>query len=51
MTMDRSEIEEMAKDLIPLAESKHASEAFMTTDYDDKWEFFMGFRKKKKYRT
>ena len=49
--MDRSDIDEMAKDLIPLAESKNASEALMTADYDDKWEFFMGFRKKKKYRT
>lgn len=49
--MDRSEIEEMAKDLIPLAESTNASEAVMSADYDDKWEFFMGFRKKKKYRT
>ena len=49
--MDRSDIEEMAKDLIPLAESTNAGEAVMTTDYDDKWEFFMGFRKKKKYRT
>ena len=46
-----SDIEEMAKDLIPLAESTNAGEAFMTTDYDDKWEFIMGFRKKKKYRT
>ena len=46
--MDRSDIEEMAKDLIPLAESTNAGEAVMTTDYDDKWEFFMGFRKKKK---
>ena len=51
MTMDRSEIEEMAKDLIPLAESTNASEAVMTADYDDKWEFFMGFRKKKKDRS
>ena len=49
--MDRSEIEEMAKDLIPLAEENNASEALMTTDYDDKWEFIMGFRKKKKNRT
>ena len=49
--MDRSEIEEMAKDLMPLAESTNASEAVMSADYDDKWEFFMGFRKKKKYRT
>ena len=49
--MDRSDIEEMAKDLIPLAESTNAGEALMTTDYDDKWEFIMGFRKKKKYRT
>ena len=49
--MDRSDIEEMAKDLIPLAERTNAGEAVMTTDYDDKWEFFMGFRKKKKYRT
>ena len=43
--MDRSDIEEMAKDLIPLAERTDAGEAVMTTDYDDKWEFFMGFRK------
>ena len=49
--MDRNDIEEMAKDLITLAEVKNAGEALMTTDYDDKWEFVMGFRKKKKYRT
>lgn len=49
--MDRSDIEEMAQNLIPLAEENHAGEALMTTDYDDKWEFIMGFRKKKKYRT
>ena len=35
--MDRSDIEEMAKDLIPLAESTNAGEALMTTDHDDKW--------------
>ena len=35
--MDRSDIEEMAKDLIPLAEETNAGEALMTTDYDDKW--------------
>ena len=51
MDMDRSNIEEMPKDLIPLAEGKNASKALMTTDYDDKWEFIMGFRKKKKYKT
>ena len=34
-----------------LAEENNAGEALMTTDYDDKWEFIMGFRKKKKYRT
>ena len=49
--MDRSDIEEMAQNLIPLAEERNASEALMTTDYDEKWEFVMGFRKKKKYRT
>ena len=31
--------------------STRAGEALMSTDYDDKWEFVMGFRKKKKYRT
>lgn len=31
--MDRSDIEEMAKDLIPLAESTNAGETLMTTDY------------------
>ena len=41
----------MARDLIPLAEEKNAGETLMTTDYDDKWEFVMGFCKKKKYRT
>ena len=50
-SMDRDDIEEMAKDLIPLAEEKNAGEALMTADYDEKWEFIMGFRKKKKYRT
>ena len=49
--MDRSDIEEMAKDLIPLAESTNAGEALMSTHSDDKWEFIIGFRKKKKYRT
>ena len=49
--MDREEIEELAKDLIPMAEEKNTSQAIMTADYDDKWEFFMGFRHKKKYRT
>ena len=34
-----------------LAEKVNAGEALMSTDYDDKWEFIMGFRKKKKYRT
>ena len=49
--MDREEIEELAKDLIPMAEEKNASQAIMAADYDDKWEFFMGFRKKKHHRT
>ena len=49
--MDREEIEELAKDLIPMAKEQNASQAIMTADYDDKWEFIMGFRKKKKYRT
>ena len=49
--MDREEIEELAKDLIPMAEEQNASQAIMTADYDDKWEFFMGFRKKKYHRT
>jgi len=40
--MDRSDIEEMAKDLIPLAESTNAGETLMSTDYDDKWEFELG---------
>ena len=49
--MDREEIQELAKDLIPMAEEKNASQAIMTADYDDKWEFFMGSRKKKHHRT
>lgn len=49
--MDRSDIEEMARNLIPLAKESNAGQAIMTTDYDDEWEFFMGFRKKKKYST
>ena len=49
--MDREDIEELAKDLIPMAEKENESQAIMTTDYDEKWEFFMGFRKKKHYRT
>ena len=32
-----SDIEEMTKDLIPLAKSTNAGEALMTTDHDDKW--------------
>ena len=34
--MDREEIEELAKDLIPMAEEQNASQAIMTADYDDK---------------
>jgi hypothetical protein len=34
-----------------MAEENNASQAIMTADYNDKWEFFMGFRKKKQYRT
>ena len=49
--MDREDIEELAKDLIPMAEEQNASQAIMTADYDDKWEFFMGFRKKNHHRT
>jgi len=49
--MDRSNIEEMAKHLIPLAENIHASEVLTTADYDDKWEFVFGFRKKKNHKT
>ena len=49
--MDKEDIEELAKDLIPLAEENNTSQAIMTADYNDKWEFFMGFRKKKQYRT
>ena len=49
--MDRENIEELARDLIPMAEEKNASQAIMTTDYDETWEFFMGFRKKKHYST
>ncbi len=49
--MDRNDIEEMAKDLIPQAEESNAGQVLMTADYDEKWEFIMGFRKKKKYRT
>ena len=41
--MDKEDIEELAKDLIPLAEENNASQAIMTADYNDKWEFFMGF--------
>ena len=49
--MDRNDIEEMAKDLIPQAEESNAGQVLMTADYDEKWEFIMGFLKKKKYRT
>lgn len=47
--MDREEIKELADYLLPLAESNNASKSEMTTDYDEKWEFFMGFRKKKNH--
>lgn len=43
--MDRNDIEEMAKDLIPLAEENNAGEALMTADYDEKWEFLWVFLK------
>ncbi len=38
----------MAQILIPLAESTNAGKSVMATDYDDKWEFFMDFTRKKK---
>ena len=49
--MDREEIEVLAKDLMPMSKQQNSSRAIMTADYDDKWEFFMGFRKKKHHRT
>lgn len=49
--MDKEDIEELAKNLIPMAEENNASQAIMTADYNNKWEFFMGFRKKKHHRT
>lgn len=45
--MDRDELKELADYLIPLAENSNASKAEMTADYDNKWEFYMGFRKKR----
>ena len=48
--MDRDDIKELADYLIPMAESTNAAKAEMTTEYDEKWEFYMGFRKIKKYR-
>ena len=49
--MDKEDIEELAKDLIPLAEENNASQAIMTADYNEKWEYFKGIRKKKQYST
>lgn len=48
MNMDRNDIEKLAKDLIPLAESINSGETLVTTDYNDEWDLVIGFRKKKK---
>ena len=46
--MDRSDIEKMAKSLLPMAESMNAGETLVTTEYNDEWDLVMGFRRKKK---
>ncbi len=40
--MDRDNIKELADYLIPMAESTNAAKAEMATEYDEKWEFYMG---------
>ncbi len=46
--MDRKEIEELAKTMLPMAESMNAGETTINVDYNDEWEFFCGFRRKTK---
>lgn len=46
--MDRNDIEKLAKDLLPMAESMNAGETLVTTDYNEEWDLVIGFRRKKK---
>ena len=48
--MDRSDIEELAKSLLPMAESMNAGETLVTTEYNDEWDLVIGFRRKKKVK-
>ncbi len=46
--MEKKDIEELAKAMLPMAESMNAGKTEIKFDYDDKWEFFCGFKKKTK---
>ncbi len=46
--MERKDIEELAKTMLPMAESFGAAETKIKVDYNDEWEFFYGFRRKPK---
>ncbi len=46
--MNRKEIEEIAKMMLPMAESLNAGESKITIDYDEEWKFFYGFKRKTK---
>ncbi len=46
--MDRKLIDEIAKAVLPTAESFGAAETKIKIDYNDEWEFFYGFRRKPK---
>ena len=46
--MSYTYIEELAKSLLPMAETMNAGETLVTTEYNDDWDLVMGFRRRKK---
>ncbi len=49
--MNRKDIEEIAKMMLPMAESLNAGESKITIDYDEEWKFFYGFKRKTKRKS
>ncbi len=49
--MNKEDLKELVNTLITMAESTNASKAEISTDYDEKWEFYVGIWKRKKHKS
>ena len=49
--MNKEDLKELVNTLITMADSTNASKAEISADYEEKWEFYVGVRKKKKHKS